>query len=317
MSLIIRKAGILTTVQDLGRFGSRSAGVNTNGPMDAAAVRTINVALGNDENAAVLEMHFPAAEIEFSDDTVFCIGGADLAPRLNEKRISTWTTQIGPSGARLAFKKKKQGNRVYLAVKGGLNIEPWLGSCSTNLSAGVGGFNGRALAAGDLLRCESTHTGGPIAIGRSFMPSGPTKSLRIVPGGEFHLLTAISEQKLLKETFQLTNDSNRMGFRLSGKPLSLLDSNELVSSATSFGTIQLLPNGQLIVLMADHQTSGGYPRIANIISADLGIAGQLGTGDSISFEAISIKDAERASDRLERDLRFLKIGVSFVEGNIR
>ena len=315
MSLVIRKPGMLTTVQDLGRFGSRKLGVNPNGPMDTAAVRAINVALGNDENAAVLEMHFPAPEIEFDCDTVFCVGGADFSPMLDGKSIENYCTDTAKKGHVLKFTNKAWGNRAYFAVRGGLQTVKWLNSASTNILAGVGGHHGRALIAGDVIDCNESAINSPVKIGRSLIPRySRFPTLRVVPSGEYDLFTALCERTFQHEMFTLTNDSNRMGFRLKGEPLHLLHPKELVSSATSFGTIQLLPDGQMIVLMADHQTAGGYPRIANIISADLPIAGQLGPSDRVSFKVVSVKEAEDAQLRFERDLRFFKVGIGLHSG---
>ena len=315
MSFVTRKPGILTTIQDLGRFGFRSLGVNPNGPMDTTATRLVNIALGNDENAAVLEMHFPAPEIEFSDDTAFCIGGADFAPELDGKPISNWTTQIARKDQRLKFRTRIFGNRSYLAVRGGCVSSEWLGSASTNLLASVGGNGGRALESGDTIDCERSHLEKTVCIGRSLIPNySRFPAVRVIPGAEFELLTAISERAFQTEMFTLIGDSNRMGFRLKGEPLHPLHPKELVSAATAFGTIQLLPDGQMIVLMADHQTAGGYPRVGNIISADLPVAGQLGPSDRISFKVVSTAEAEAAQLAFERDLRFFKVGCRLTVG---
>ena len=133
----------------------------------------------------------------------------------------------------------------------------------------------------------------------------------MIAGAEFDELTAISERTFLREGFKVTNESNRMGFRLSGMPISLLDTNRMVSAAVTFGTIQLLPDGQMIVLMADHQTAGGYPRIANVISADLPLLAQLGPGDGVGFRLVSIDEAEFLLARREKDLQFLRLGIRF------
>ena len=315
MSLIIRKPGIFTTVQDLGRFGFRRFGINPNGAMDTATVRSINTALFNDENAAVLEMHFPAPEIEFSCNTSFAIGGADLSAELDGRRLLNYSSVNAEKGNILKFKRKISGNRSYLAIKDGIAVEQWLGSASTNLPAEVGGHFGRPLVAGDVLQCRRSGSEGEITIGPSLHTRcSRSPVLRVVRSGEFDLLTALSERTFENATFELTNESNRMGCRLKGEPLHLLQPKELVSSATSFGTVQLLPDSQLIVLMADHQTAGGYPRIANIISADLPIAGQLGPGDRIMFRLVSSGEAEKALELFERDLRFFKIGCQLRKG---
>jgi antagonist of KipI len=308
MSLVIRKPGILTTVQDLGRFGSRRLGINPNGAMDAVAVRTINIALGNDETEAVLEMHYPAAEVEFTKETTFAISGADFAAEIDDKPISNWRTSNAAKGSILRFPEKISGNRAYLAVKGGFDIDPWLESTSTNLLAGTGGLDGRKLVAGDVLEYTNSVSGSTISIGRSLMPRySRFPTLRIVPGGEFEDLSAISERTLLNEMFTLTKDSNRMGFRLEGDPIHLLHEKELVSSPTAFGTIQLLPDGQMVILMADHQTSGGYPRIGHVISADLPIAGQLGPGDRVGFKLVSVVEAEALLVEFSHELTLFKV----------
>lgn len=306
----IRKPGILTTVQDLGRVGSRTLGINPNGAMDQAGVKLINALLGNDENEAVLEMHFPAAEIEFNVECSFAIGGADLGAELDGVAVKNWTSLTAGSNSVLRFTKPRFGTRAYLAAAGGFAIDEWLGSRSTNLLAGVGGLDGRKLKAEDVINLREPRTTKPHTIGPSMIPKySRFPTVRVVASGEFDLLTAISEKAFLNDGFTVTNDSNRMGYRLSGPPLYLLHKKEMVSAAVTFGTIQLLPDSQLIVLMADHQTAGGYPRIANVISVDLPLLAQLGTNDGVSFHLVSIEEAERLAAEFERDLNRLRTGI--------
>lgn len=310
MTLHIRRPGILTTVQDLGRVGPRSLGINPNGVMDRTATRLINTLLGNDENEAVLEMHFPAAEIEFDAECSFAIGGADFSARLNEEAIRNWSSFAAGKGDVLRFTKPGSGTRAYLAVTGGLAIDPWLGCRSTNMVAEAGGFTGRKLKSSDRIELRGPLRVKPHTIAPSVIPKySRFPTVRIAKSGEFDLLTAISERAFLNDGFTVTNESNRMGYRLSGHPLHLLHKKEMVSAAVTFGTIQLLPDGQLIVLMADHQTAGGYPRIANIISADLPLLAQLGTNDRVSFHLVSIEDAEHLVAEFERDLCRLRTGI--------
>lgn len=309
MGIVIKRPGILSTVQDLGRTGARSFGVNPGGVMDTAAARIVNAILGNLESAAVLELHFPAAEIEFDTDTVFAIGGADLGAKLDGIEIKNWSSVLARKSSKLRFTKKLSGNRVYVAVPGGFQVEEWLGSSSTNLAVGVGGFAGRKLAAGDRIEYYGRTDITLHAVGPSLIPHySHFPTVRVVTGGEFEFLTATSERIFLNEGFTLTNDCDRMGYRLAGKPLHTLHDRSMISAAVAFGTIQLLPDGRLIVLMADHQTSGGYPRIANVISADLPILGQCGPGDGVSFEMVSIDEAEQLAMRFERELNLLKVG---------
>jgi antagonist of KipI len=310
VTLIIRKPGLLTTIQDLGRTGGRRFGINPGGVMDRSAARVTNILLDNPESASVLEMHFPAPEIEFTADTVFAIGGADLGAELDGKPCRNWSVSLGTPGDVLKFRQKISGQRAYIAVTAGFAADEWLGSRSTNMVAGVGGNSGRALVSGDELKCVTgTSFARPVTAGNSLMfRSGAPSRIRVIAGPEFHLLTAMAERSFVTGAFSLTTDCDRMGYRLSGEPLHLLHEREMISSGVTFGTIQLLPDGQLIVLMADHQTSGGYPRIANVVSVDLPALAQCGPGDQIRFEFVSIVEAERLALRFEHELNFLRVG---------
>ncbi|HEX8288117.1 MAG TPA: biotin-dependent carboxyltransferase family protein [Pyrinomonadaceae bacterium] len=315
MSISIQKEGILTTVQDTGRIGYRRFGINTSGAMDVSAVRLINTLLGNNETEAVLEMHFPAPEILFEDSAVFAVGGADFAGELNNEPIENWKPYFAETGGVLRFTGKSFGNRAYLSVKGGFDLDKWLGSASTNLTAKIGGFSGRRLQKNDKLLFKNRN---PKAKRFNFKLSNEVipfysrfPTVRIIEGAEFESLNAYSEQCLLHNNFTVSQNSDRMGYRLTGEPLYLLDKKELVSSAVNFGTIQLLPEGQMIILMADCQTSGGYPRIAHIIEIDLPLVAQLGTNDKIAFQLISLIEAENILLDFKKDLQFLKIGVNY------
>jgi antagonist of KipI len=311
MSLRILKPGILSTIQDLGRTGRRSLGINPNGAMDHTAMRLLNILLGNDENEAVLEMHFPAGEFVFGSECSFALAGADFSPTLNDVPIRNWSAIKAIPGDTLKFRERITGMRAYLSIAGGLEIPEWLGSKSTNLTAAAGGLKGRSLNAGDSIEFSTPHnTIKPRALGPSLIPKySRFPTVRVIAGGEFDLLTAVSERSFLSGAFTLSNDSNRMGFRLGGEPLYVIDEIKMISAGVDFGTIQLLPDGQLIVLMADHQTSGGYPRIAGVITADLPLLAQLGPGDGVGFHLVSIDEAERSLLAFDRDVRFLNTGI--------
>ncbi len=322
MSILIQKSGLLSTIQDLGRTGYRRSGINPNGAMDKSAARLINILLGNAETEAVLEMHFPAPKFLFQEDTIIALGGADFGAKLDDESIENWRPYFIKKNQTLIFSKKVFGNRAYLSIKGGFKIEKWLGSTSTNLTAEIGGFEGRSLQKNDRLIFKSKFkiqnskfriqdSKFLYKISKNLTPrysSRPT--VRVLVGAEYEQMMALSEQNFLKQDFTIGNDSNRMGFRLNGEPLYLLDKIELVSSAVNFGTVQLLPDGQLIILMADHQTSGGYPRIAHVVSNDLPILAQLGANDTVGFEIISLKEAEQLLLEFEKNLNLLKIGVN-------
>ncbi len=315
MSILINRPGMLTTIQDLGRHGFRALGINPGGAMDPYAVRLINTILGNDENDATLEMHFPAPEIVFETEAVFALGGAEFAPYLNDVPLENWRPFTAGPDSILYFKNKLAGNRCYLAIQGGIKSDRWLGSSSTNLRAVRGGFAGRRLEAGDRLELVSKSPARtPIdkAISPFTVPSySDSPTLRVVPGAEIGLMLKPTEEIFFNHTFTISAQSDRMGFRLSGEPIELTDHGESISSAVSFGTIQALPDGQLIILMADHQTTGGYPRIAHIISRDLPIIGQLGPGDTVRFQKVTIAEAEKLDLESRRHLKFLRVGSKF------
>lgn len=316
MSIIFQTNSLLTTVQDLGRNGFRRLGINPNGAMDRTAARLVNVLLGNDEGEAILEIHFPAPQILFAENAVVALGGADFGARIGEKTIENRRPFFVEKGSVLSFTRKKFGNRVYLSIKGGLEIEKWLGSASTNLRAGIGGFQGRNLRKGDELFFKQTaNNENPklnFKISKSLIPLySCLPTVRVAAGAEFKSLTAASRRAFLSQNFTVRRESDRMGFRLDGEKLKLKKPLELISSAACFGTIQLFPDGQMIILMADHQTSGGYPRIAHVINYDLPLVAQLGAGDKLNFEIVSIEEAEDLSLEFEKNLNLLKTAIKF------
>ena len=316
MSILVEKPGILTTVQDLGRRGYQKFGINPGGAMDATAARLVNILLGNRDDEAVLEMHFPAPRFVFESDAVCAVGGADFAPMLDGISIENWCPFRVSKGTMLTFNDKRFGNRSYLAVQGGFEIDDWLGSASTNLAAKVGGFAGQKLQQRDKIDFRFSTLCVPpsrsVRISNSLIPRYSTSpNVRVLPGAEFERLSRQMQEVFLNRNFSISANSNRMGFRLVGEPIFLSEPTEMVSSAVSVGTIQLLPDGQLILLMADHQTTGGYPRIAHVITHDLPLVAQLGTNDKIKFDLIEVGQAEDLSIRFERDLNFFRVAWSF------
>jgi antagonist of KipI len=313
MSLSILKSGILTTFQTAaGRRGWRRFGINPNGAMDRLAARLVNMLLGCDENETILEMHFPAPVLRFEEDALIALGGADLAAELNEKPIENWRPVFVQKGDVLSFPARTSGARIYLAVAGGFKTEKWLGSASANLPAGIG----KNLQKGERIFFNSKfkiqNSKFDFKISDFILPrysNFPT--VRVTAGAEFDALTPLGAETFLKNSFIVTPDSDRMGFRLAGEPLYLLDESmpEIVSSAVNFGTIQLLPGGQMIILMADHQTTGGYPRLAHVAEVDLPLLAQLNARDKVYFKLIPAPEAEDLILARERDLNLLKIAI--------
>lgn len=323
MSITFEKPGILTTLQDLGRYGYRRFGVNPNGVMDQTATRLINILLGNDETQAVIEMHFPAPQVLFDANAIIAIGGADFTPMIDGEPLQNWRAHLVKKGTRLQFTNKTAGNRAYLAVHGGITTNCWLGSASTNLTAQIGGLEGRKLNAGDVIRINVTEKSitnyefqnsnfKSLSVSPSLIPRYTRfPTVRVIAGAEFEMLNRKSQSKLFEQDFTIATNSNRMGYRLNGEPLTLTKPYELVSSAVKFGTLQLLPDGQLIVLMADHQTSGGYPRVAHVITRDLPLLAQLGASDKVAFHQITLDEAEQLAVEFENELNFFRVGCRF------
>jgi antagonist of KipI len=267
------KSGILSNYHDLGKNGLRHLGVNPSGVMDRLSVRILNIALQNQENQPVLEMHFPAAELLFEKDCTIIIGGADFLPTIDNQPIQNWKSILVKTGSVLRFKKLITGSRAYLAInEGNCKFLPYLGKV-----------------------CNLSHK----------------KTIHFTEGNEFELLTKKSKEAFENQVFTISNASNRMGYRMNAESLEVSTKKELVSSAVDFGTVQLLPSGQIIILMADHQTSGGYPRLGNVVSVDLPKLAQSSINDTIIFKKISIEAAEDLLIKQELELQKLKASIRF------
>jgi antagonist of KipI len=220
----------------------------------------------------------------------------------------------------LRFPIRLKGARAYLAVHGGLQIANWLGSNSTNLEAKAGGFEGRAFKKQDQLPIKNKRAFGHI-IDRSVFQKLPwgaaikefykAPPLRLLVGNEYYILTDQAKEQLEKNQFIILPDSNRMGYRLQSASLAVTAATSLISTAVTCGTVQLLPNGQLIILMSDHQTTGGYPRVAHVCVADMPALAQKNAGDAIQFKMISMAEAEEAMLLLERNLQQLENACNF------
>jgi antagonist of KipI len=317
MSLTIIKAGLLDTIQDLGRFGFGSWGINPGGVMDRYASQIANILVGNDVEEAVIEIHFPGPQILFEQNALITITGADFTPVLNDQPVSLAQPLLVRKNTILHFLQWKQGARCYLAVHGGLAINKWLNSYSTNTKAVAGGYNGRRLEKGDVIPFGESkiYYAGLFKNGIDLRPLHWKAVLKtmydklneffFIAGNEWEALDESSKKALQDEDFVIQSSSDRMGYQLKGPALELSTAQELLSSAVSFGNMQLLPNGQLIVLMADHQTTGGYPRIGHVISAHLPKLAQLRPGDSFRFKRTDVKTAERLYCLQQQELKIL------------
>lgn len=302
------KPGFFTTVQDLGRWGYQRYGIGTAGALDSFALTAANLLLGNAEEAAGLEITLAGPLLKFHQDTLVAITGADLNPRLNEKPIPTWTAFFISAGSILSFGQKKSGVRAYLAVWGGIDVPPIMGSRSTYLLGRFGGLEGRPLKAGDILPLLPCPSQVPELAGRSLPislrpPYQRNPCLRVILGPFIDYFSAEGREAFLTSAYTITPQSDRMGYRLQGTPITRAINAELITCGLANGTIQVPPDGQPILLLADRQTIGGYPIIATVINADLPLAAQCAPGDKLRFQATTLIAAQEAFENLWGNLR--------------
>jgi len=314
MGISIIKAGLLSTVQDLGRWGFQRQGVPLSGAMDRLALRLGHVLLGNDESAAAIECTWTGPSIRFDQDQLISITGANLLPKLNGKEIAMWKPIYVPKDAVLSFgKADSEGCRAYICFYGGLDVPLVLGSRSTYLSGKMGGLNGQALVKGDqisfLKAFESVSSTFNWSMDSSLYPNLASRKIRIIAGPHTARLEKDSLSDLFKQSFEISNSSDRMGYRLKSKMLHLKDKRELLSSGVCFGTIQLPADGQPIILMADHGTTGGYPIIGQVASIDIPLLAQLKPGEHIQFEEIDLRAAQKLLLEQEQQINRLRQGV--------
>ena len=310
--LCIIRPGALTTVQDLGRWGAQSQGVPVAGPMDPVSHRIANALVGNDAGSATLEVTLIGPEVEFQDDRAVAVAGAEFELLLDGRPVAAGALEVR-AGSRLRFASRRRGARAYLSVAGGIDVPPVLGSRATHLVSRMGGLNGRALAAGDCLRLGER----PVRLARvsgavpSIAPVAEGRArVRVMPGPQHDRFADEALDILQSATFRIANDSDRMGFRLEGPRLPHKHGADIISDATPFGVLQVPESGQPLLLMADRQTTGGYPKIATVITADVGVAGQLGPGDGIAFSICSRQEAIAALIAQERALMALERPVA-------
>ncbi|MDQ2943794.1 MAG: biotin-dependent carboxyltransferase family protein [Candidatus Dormibacteraeota bacterium] len=293
--LRVRKPGLFTTVQDLGRPNAISAGVPPGGAMDRFAHRAANILVGNDEGAATLECTLSGPELVALQPCLVAIAGADLDPRVNGQSEPMWTGMFLSEGDELSFGARRWGARAYLAVAGGIAGDRWLGSVSTNLMASRGGMHGRQLVAGDLVSVAG-HASTPAISGRQLgyhlRPAYDDHTVRAIIGPHIKRLGPDGRKTLFGSIFRVSRDADRMGYRLEGPTLDA-SGDELLSFGLTAGAVQVPHGGQPILLMADHQTAGGYPVVATVASAAMPVAAQLMPGDEVAFAEISLEAALR------------------------
>ncbi len=298
--ITVMKPGPLSTVQDLGRFGFQDTGVPPSGPMDAFSMRAANILAGNQDDEACIECTLGGLELQFECDTTVAVTGAALPLSLDGKRVSQNRSIRVQKGSVLTLGTAISGLRAYVAIFGGLDTEPAMGSRSTFTRGGFGGVEGRRLAAGDSIPLRGIINYNKIAVPERIMPEPKALSAtekitaRAVVSHERGRFTEEALASFFGQTYTVSSKSDRMGCRLEGKPLSHSAGADIVSSGVLSGTVQVPGDGQPIVLMADRQTTGGYTRIAHVIQADLGLLGQARPGSSVEFRLCSLEEAREA-----------------------
>lgn len=318
------KPGLLTTVQDLGRLGLQHLGVVPCGAMDPVALELANALVGNARDAAALEITVLGPELELESDALVAICGAELSAKVEGKALPANRPVLLRKGSVLSAGRALRGSRAYLAVAGGIDLPAVLGSRSTFLPAGFGGLQGRALRAGDVLplaadaaalalkrylKISGRKKAGPAGMGTvrwtapaPTLPDGDRILVHAMKGRHHEQFDAAARRAFFEETWKVSPDSNRMGFRLAGPSLARTEAVEILSEPTCLGTVQVPSNGLPIALMADHQTTGGYPKIAEIAGADVPRLAQLAPGGSVRFARCTLEDAVALRRALRRRL---------------
>lgn len=321
MSLAVIRPGLLTTIQDCGRAGYRHLGIRPAGVMDPVAARVANLLAGNAEDAAVLEITLLGPTLRFEQATWIGLAGAEFQATLDSRPLLNNARHWIEAGATLELKQATHGCRAYLAVDGDFSVTPILGSCSTDLRSGWGGYAGRALQAGDLLQVNQINRSAGALPAQAHhdsttwsveLPATMTNHDRRIPilrGSEHSWFSRASWEALLATPYTITPASDRMGYRLQGEPLALEQPRELLSAASLRGNLQVPAGGQPILLMADHPTTGGYPVIATAASAAWPILAQTKPGDQIHFIETTRNEARQMFVEQEQAMKKLACAI--------
>ncbi|HEY4638302.1 MAG TPA: biotin-dependent carboxyltransferase family protein [Candidatus Udaeobacter sp.] len=320
MNAIVARAGFLTSVQDLGRTGFRQFGVSTSGALDSFALRVANVLVGNDQGAAGLEITLGGLQLRFESERIVAWCGGEFDVHIESGLLPPGHVAHLQAGNELKLGRAETGCRCWLAISGGIDVPAVLGSRSTDLRGNFGGFEGRALRDGDVLALRTWARSPPPATGISSWtaphdwasPASRYPNLRFIRGVDWSRFNDSTIQRFTGNEFRVSPDSDRMGVRLNGPELKRQEETDLISEAVAPGTIQVPPSPDLsgILLLGDCQTIGGYPKIAHVITVDLGVAAQLRAGDAVRFVEVSLPDAHRLFVERERDFERFRIGLS-------
>jgi antagonist of KipI len=301
--------GLQTTVQDTGRWGFQSRGIPVAGPVDPVAHRLANALVGNPPDCATLEITLVGPELEFEDERLVAVVGARFLASVDGLVQQPNRPFIVPAGGRFRIGERLGGTRGYLGIAGGVDVPLVLGSRATHVGSRMGGFHGRALAAGDRVLLGNRHydarrrtSGMSLGASNVDVPAESPARVRVLAGPQLDRFTADALDVLQSAPYVVSTDSNRMGFRLIGPRLHHVGRADVISDATPLGSLQVPASGQPVLLMADRQTTGGYAKVATVIAADITVAAQLAPGDALRFRICSLQEALSALVAQERIL---------------
>ncbi len=289
----VQASGLLTTVQDLGREGFGPMGVSPSGAADPISLRIGNRLVGNMEGEAGLEMTLLGGTFMFPEGAILALTGSDFGATLDGEPVGLWTSFEARRGQTLRLGPTRSGARCYLCVQGGIAVTPFLGSTSTHLLSGLGGHEGRALRKGDVLKigeANGSYRKGKLAA-KALERLSPRKVLRVTPGPQSDWFPESAQTIFYASTYRVAEESNRMGLRLEGAAIQEGAHGEMITEGVSIGAVQITAGGLPIILFVEQQTTGGYAKIANVISADLSSLGQLRPRDEIRFERVELETA--------------------------
>jgi antagonist of KipI len=309
-ALRVVSPGMLTTVQDRGRWGWQAYGVPVAGPMDPRAHRLANTLAGNAADAATLEVTLTGPELEFEDNRIVAVAGAAFDLTLDGEPAPMHAGFGVSAGSVLRFGARRSGARAYIGIAGGIDVPPVFGSRATHLPSQMGGFEGRALRSGDRLPVNHWIPASSRQVDLDLpllLPQGEA-TVRVLPGPQHGRFGTDALDALQSAAYVVDARSDRMGFRLHGPRLQDVGDTEMLSDVTTIGGLQVPSSGEPILLMADRQTTGGYPSIATVVTADIGVAGQLAPGDSVRFVVASLGEALAALIAQERTLMAYEAG---------
>lgn len=307
MGFTVKSKGLLTLIQGSPRIGYQQYGVSMSGAMDSYSHRLGNILLGNKEDEASLEILIMGPTLLFDKPSKIAITGGDLSPRINNIPIKMWKSYIVNSGDILSFGNLKSGCRAYISFEGGIDVAYVMESKSTYTKANLGGYEGRSLKENDYINLDNLKSNTINTIDDIYIPIFKNEiTLRVVKGPQDDMFSDEEYKKFISGEYFVTDECDRMGYRLDGEPIKHLKGPDIISDGIAFGAIQIPGHGKPIIMMADRQTVGGYTKIANVISTDLYKLAQAKPGDKISFEEVNIYQSHELLKLYEKEIENVK-----------